>query len=116
MLIKEYLEKSKSHLLYPESYSSKQMKATVRILEIFENMDIDIQGEQALEVRLEDKNTVIIMPIRNSEIIEFLNFPEMHKKQDNTNGWTIEPKRKFRKQFPQTLIIRRNYFSLQASR
>lgn len=112
MLIKEYLEKSKSHLLYPESYSSKQIKATEKILEFFREISLGINDEQPLEVRLENNsNTIIVMPLKKSYVIGITNIPDTHKTKwgDNGDSLIIKPKRKFRKQFPQILIIRRTY-------
>lgn len=107
--IKWCLEKKEERLRYPESYSSKQMKSAVRILEFFENISLRIIGEQSLEIRLEDKNTIIIMPLRGGKIISVVDTdaPDTHIWDGKEKSLILKPKKRFEKKFPQTLIIRR---------
>ncbi len=110
--IKACLEKKEERLLYPESYSSTQMKNAEQILELFGNITISVRS---LKVRLgNNPSTVIIMPLRNeklSGVFSNSDIPETHKVQWAKNSLVIKPKRKFQKLFPYTLIIRR-FFKL----
>ena len=109
MYIKWLLERKKECLRYPKTYSSEQMESAEEILKIFGNI---ILSNAIIEVRLEDKNTVIVMPVKGHKLGGgFLrsDIPDTHKVQWNKNSLTIKPKKKFEKEFPQTLIIQRFY-------
>lgn len=110
--IKWHLEKKEERLRYSESCSSAQIKFAEEVLEFFREISLGINGERPLEVRLgNNSNTVIVMPLKRSYVIGITNIPDTHKIKwgDNRDSLTIKPKRKFRKQFPQTLIIRKTY-------
>lgn len=107
--IKACLGKKEERLRYPESYGSKQMKSAEKILEFFKDIGLRIIGEQSLEVRLEDKNTVKVMPLRGDKIISVVDTdaPDTHIWDGKEKSLILKPKKRFKKKFPQTLIIRR---------
>lgn len=70
MLIKEYLEKSRECLIYPESYYSWQMKTVEEILEMFQDIDINTK-EKSLQVRLQDTNMVVILSASAPQPIKY---------------------------------------------
>lgn len=111
--IKWCLEQRYERLRYPETYSKKQIESVEEILKFFKDVSLGITGEKALEIRLgNDKNTVIAMPLEGGHMIAVSNIPETHKTKWGEDSLAIEPKRKFRKTFPYTLIIRRVFKTL----
>lgn len=91
---------------YPKFYSKNQTEQTKQILTFFKEVSLGISGEKVLETQLKDKNTAVIVPIPECCIIGISNIPVTHKaKWKNSRTLIIKPKRKFKNQFPQALII-----------
>lgn len=114
------LEEKKECLRYAEGSSSKYIKSAEGILEFFKEISIIGQGKSALEVRLENKNTVIVMPAKKNKIGLISGVPNTHKTRWGKESLVIEPRlfELFRKWFKKkflkseeeplyTLIIRR---------
>lgn len=93
MLIKEYLEKSKSHLIYPESYYSGQIEEVEEILKRFRYADITTKRHQRLQVRDhgwgKNLRTIVISPIEGDCIVNHSITAEYPSKTGEKKGYHL---------------------------
>ncbi|GAI95745.1 unnamed protein product [marine sediment metagenome] len=76
MLIKEYLEKSRSCLIYPESNYSSQIREAEEILKVFQDIKIRTLKKDALVVRYRPEVDTIIIKPRDGNRINGIWLPE----------------------------------------
>ena len=115
MLIKEYLEKSRSCLIYPESNYSWQIKEAEEILKVFQDIKIRTLKKDALIVRYRPEVDTIIIKPREEDRINGIWLPEDKYTSEFKKGVQREEVRrriinpKSRDSSHLTLIIREFY-------